>query len=225
MSSAREERARRFAGVDLYPVTGAEHSAGRTTIQIVEAVRAAGCRVVQLREKELSKADYFELALAVRGITSEAGMLMICNDHLDVALSVGADGVHLGDDDLPLAAARALAPELIIGASTHSLEQALAAESAGADYVNIGPIFPTSTKQSAARFLGPDAVERIAPHLSSPFTVMGGIKLDNVDQLLRAGARRIAVVTAVTAAEDPRAAAEALRQRIVTADQRSKSSA
>lgn len=209
-----EERVRRFAEVDLYPVTSTEHSAGRTTIQIVEAVRAAGCRVVQLREKELSKADYFDLALAVRRLTSEGGMLMICNDHLDVALSVGADGVHLGTDDLPLAAARQLAPQLIIGASTHSLDQALAAEEDGADYVNIGPIFPTSTKQGAAQYLGPDAVVRIAPHLSFPFTVMGGITLDNVDQLLRAGARRIAVVTAITAAEDPRAAAETLRRRI-----------
>jgi thiamine-phosphate pyrophosphorylase len=206
-------RLARFGEVDLYPVTGAEHSAGRATLEIVDAVREAGCRVVQLREKGLTKAAYHALAVQVRQRTGP-GMLMICNDHLDVALAVGADGVHLGLDDLPLAAARALAPELILGASSHGLEQALAAQASGADYVNIGPVFPTATKEGAAAFLGPDAIAAIAPHLAIPFTVMGGIKEDNIQQVLARGARHVAVVTAVTAADDPRAAAARLRRLI-----------
>ncbi len=213
MSELRRKRDENFSRVDLYPVTGARFSRGRTTEEIVEAVVAAGCKVVQLREKDLSKRAYFELAERVRRLTQ--GVLMICNDHLDVALAVGADGIHLGTDDLPLAAARKLAPDLLIGASSHDLDQALAAQQAGADYVNIGPIFPTSTKAGATGFLGPDAIARIAPKLKVPFTVMGGIKPENLDQVLDAGARRIAVVTAVTAADDPRAAAEDLRRRIV----------
>lgn len=212
-SGLRRQRAEAFAGVDLYPVTSAPFSRGRQTPEIVEAVVAAGCKVVQLREKRISKREYFRLARQVRAIVPR-DVLLICNDHLDVALAVGADGVHLGTDDLPLEAARELAPQLLIGASTHSLEQAMAAQELGADYVNIGPIFPTATK-SGGRFLGPEAIGRIGPRLDIPFTVMGGIKASNIEQVLGQGARRIAVVTAVTAQPDPRSAAEELRRRIL----------
>jgi thiamine-phosphate pyrophosphorylase len=212
-SEIRERRIQAFKEVDLYPVTGAKHSVGRTTLQIVEQILQAGCKIVQLREKGLSKKDYYLLAQTVRQMTSE--ILMICNDHLDVALSVGADGVHLGQDDLPLDAARELAPDLLIGASSHSLEQALAAEKAGADYVNIGPIYPTGTKEGAKDFLGPQAIAHIGPGLQIPFTVMGGIKSRHIPELVSAGARHIAVVTAVTAEPDPRGAAEMLRGQIL----------
>jgi thiamine-phosphate pyrophosphorylase len=215
MNEQRHERRQRLNAIDLYPVTSAAHSAGRSTLEIIDACVAAGCKIVQLREKELCKRDYFELAVEVRART--AGMLLICNDHLDVALCVGADGVHLGNDDLPLAAARRLAAGLLLGKSSHSLSEALAAVHQGADYVNIGPIFPTETKALAKDFLGPQAIRDIAPKLDLPFTVMGGIKADNLDLVLDAGARRIAVVTAVTKASDPAAAARALRARILAA--------
>jgi thiamine-phosphate pyrophosphorylase len=208
----REQRALIFAEADLYPVTSAPFSRGRRTPEIVEAVVAAGCRVVQLREKQISKREYFRLAQQVRALVPR-DVLLICNDHLDVALAVDADGVHLGNNDLPLEAARELAPHLLIGASTHSLQQALTAQELGADYVNIGPIFSTATKASG-RFLGPEAIGRIGPRLEIPFTVMGGIKGSNIEQVLQQGARRIAVVTAVTDQPDPRAAAEGLRRRI-----------
>lgn len=210
MTAARREA---FEAVDLYPVTGAAQSAGRSTLEVVAALVEAGCRAVQLREKELSKREYYLLARQVRRVARD--VLLICNDHLDVAQAVGADGVHLGQDDLPVAVARALAPELLVGASAHSLEQALAARRAGADYVNIGPIFPTRTKREGARPLGVEALELIAPHLDLPFTVMGGINEGNIDVVLRRGARRVAVVSAVTAAPDVRAAAAALRRRIL----------
>lgn len=212
-SDLRAARARRFEAVDLYPVTGARHSAGRSTLTIVDAVREAGCRAVQLREKELSKAAYLELARQVRA-RSGSELLLICNDHLDVALAAGADGVHLGQRDLPVAAARAEAPDLLLGVSTHTLEQALAAQAAGADYVNIGPIFATQTKAGVSAALGPGLIGVIAPALSIPFTVMGGIKEHNLGQVLEQGARRVAVVTAVTAAADPAAAARRLRALI-----------
>ena len=210
----RRERRQALEEVDLYPVTGAEHSRGRGSEQIVEAVVAAGCRMVQLREKDLGKGDLYRLACRVREIAAD--ILLIVNDHLDVALAAGADGVHLGREDLPVAAARRIAPELLVGASSHSLEQALAAQAAGADYVNIGPIFPTGTKPHAG-FLGPRAIAAIGPRLEVPFTVMGGIKEENIDEVLRAGARRVAVVTAVTAAADPEAAARRLREKILAA--------
>jgi len=200
---------------DLYPVTSQDYTKGHTTLEIVAAVVAAGCKIVQLREKKLSKRAYYELARQVREITS--GILMICNDHLDVALAVGADGVHLGTDDLPVDQARKLAPELIIGASSHSRPEALACQAAGADYVNIGPIFATKTKEEASLFVGPAAITEISPELDIPFTVMGGIKSDNIGQVLTAGAKIVAVVTAVTQAPDPRLAAGRLREIILAA--------
>ncbi len=208
----RAERQKLLELVDLYLVTGEEFSKGRTTPQIVDAAVRAGCRMIQLREKKMEKGELYRLAVEVRRRYPE--ILLIVNDHLDVAMAAGADGVHLGQQDLPVAAARTVAPELIIGASSHSLEQALDAEKAGADYVNIGPIFPTGTKPHS-EFLGPETIARISPHLGVQFTVMGGIGPENIEDVLRAGARIVAVVTAVCAAPDPQAAARLLRQKIL----------
>ncbi len=147
-------------------------------------------------------------------ISTIVAAILIIDDRVDVALAVGADGVHLGQSDLPVKAARRIAPELIIGASSHHLNEALAAQAGGASYVNIGPIFPTDTKELAMAALGPGMIETIAPHLTVPFTTMGGIKADNIGQVLERGARHVAVVTAVTAADDIRAAALELREAI-----------
>jgi len=211
------DRARRiemFKAVDLYPVTCERLSAGRSNLEVLRAVIAGGAKVIQLREKECGKGELYRQAVAFREPTAAAGMLLIIDDHLDVALAAGADGVHLGQTDLPLAAARRIAPDLLLGASSHSREEALRAEAAGADYVNIGPIFPTQTKAGIKHLLGPEAISAIAPALSVPFTVMGGINDGNIDQVLAAGARRIAVVTAVTQAPDMAAAVDTLRARI-----------
>ncbi len=213
--NTRSERLSAFAAVDLYPVTDSSQSLGRSDEEILDGIIAGGARIVQLREKHLSKRDLFALARRFRETTAAAGLLLIVNDHLDVALACGADGVHLGQDDLPLAAARQLAPELIIGVSTHDLPQALAAQQDGADYINIGPIFPTGTKQVPTPPRTPDAIREVAPHLTIPFTVMGGINRDNIGQVLEAGARKVAVVTAVTTAPDVAAAVRELRGLIL----------
>lgn len=210
----RRERQRLFAEVDLYVVTCERLSAGRSNREVLEAVIRGGARVIQLREKEYSQRRFYETALLFREITARAGILFIVNDRLDVALAVGADGVHLGQEDLPLAAARSLAPELLIGVSTHCRAEALAAAAGGADYINIGPIFPTRTKEGVENFLGPEAIPEISAGLSVPFTVMGGINGTNIDQVLAKGAGRVAVVTAVTQAPDMAAAVTALRDKI-----------
>lgn len=212
--SVREARAARFREIDLYPVTCERLSAGRSNLEILRAVIEGGARVIQLREKECSTRELYTMAGRFREETARAGMLLIINDRIDIALAVGADGVHLGQDDLPIPAARRLAPDLILGASTHSLEEALRAQDEGADYVNIGPIFATGTKEGVSEFLGPDAISRIAPLLSIPFTVMGGINASNLDRVLEQGARRIAVVTAVTQADDVARVVHDLRERI-----------
>ncbi|MBW2532098.1 MAG: thiamine phosphate synthase [Deltaproteobacteria bacterium] len=213
----RDRTARREAleAVDLYLVTSASASRGRPSLDILDAALDAGVRMVQLREKELGKGDLYQLAREFRSRTTAAGCLLIINDHVDVALACGADGVHLGQSDLPVEAARSIAPGLILGASSHDEDEARQAARAGADYVNIGPIFPTSTKPDASRFLGPEAISTIAPSLSIPFTCMGGISRDNVNRVLARGARIVAVVSAVTAAEDPAAAARELRDLVL----------
>lgn len=210
----RSERLERFHEIDLYPVTCQDLSEGRTNLQILEAVLAGGCKIIQLREKDWDERDLYDLALEFRKRTIRAKALLIINDHVDVALAADADGVHLGQEDLPIPAARHIAPDLIIGASTHSLEEAIRAEKEGADYVNIGPIFPTKTKDVVAQTLGPDTIRRISPHLNIPFTTMGGINVNNLSQVLDAGARRVAVVTAVTRAGDVSERVRELRKSI-----------
>ena len=205
-----DERMGVFRSAGLYLVTSQALSDGRTTETIVHAALTAGVSLIQLREKDLSTRALTALARRVRELTARAGALLIINDRVDVALDVGADGVHLGQDDLPVAEARRLAPDLIIGGSSHSLEEAVALEAAGASYVNIGPLFPTQTKDWSADFLGIEGLKAIAPHVSIPFTVMGGIKASHIPDLRAAGACTIAVVTAVTAAPDPEQAAREL---------------
>jgi thiamine-phosphate pyrophosphorylase len=171
-------------------------------------------KIIQLREKEACKKDLYQMALAFREKTRSAGVLLIINDHIDVALAVDADGVHLGQDDLPLAIARRIAPDMLLGASTHSREEALEAIRDGADYINIGPIFPTGTKAGIKNILGPEAIPVISKDIQVPFTVMGGINSSNMDSVLRQGAKRVAMVTAITQAEDVAGAVRELRRRI-----------
>jgi thiamine-phosphate pyrophosphorylase len=208
-----DERLRIFLEADLYVVITEALCAGRSALEILGMTLAAGVRLVQLREKDLNSRLLYELAAEFRHQTQAAGALLIINDRLDIALAAGADGVHLGQDDLPVSAARRLGPELLIGASTHSLEEALAAQGAGASYVNIGPIFATLTKEAATP-LGPEMIDRVVPQLRIPWTTMGGIKKTNIDQVVSRGARHPAVITAVTATPDPTTAARELRQMI-----------
>lgn len=211
----KQSRLELFQKVDVYPVTCEPLSAGRSNLEVLEGVIAGGARIIQLREKNLSRRDLFQLAEKFREVTSTAGILLIINDHLDIAMGVEADGVHLGQDDFPLYAARRLAPEMILGASTHSLEEALRAESEGADYINIGPIFPTQTKEGVGQFLGPDAIVNIGSRVKVPFTVMGGIHRNNLDQVVARGATKVAMVTEITQARDIAAAVRELKGRIL----------
>ena len=203
-----------FAKTDLYVVITEAFCAGRPALEVLARALDAGVRLVQMREKDLEGGQLYWRAAEFRRLTTAAGALFMVNDRVDVALAAGADGVHLGQNDLPVSAVRQIAPHLIIGASTHSLEEALAAQAAGASYVNIGPIFATQTKATPRGPLGPEALETIAPHLRIPWTTMGGITHANIGQVVSRGARHPAVVTAVTAAPDPTVAALLLREQI-----------
>ena len=206
---------KRFGEAGLYVVITESFCAGRSALETLAQCMAAGVKLVQMREKNLGDRELLELARAYRDATREAGALFIVDDRVDIALAAQADGVHLGQTDMPIADARHIAPYLLIGASSHCIEEALVAQDAGADYVNIGPIFATQTKTVSSGAVGPQLISQIAPHLNIPFTCMGGLKLDNIDKVLEQGARTVAVVTAVTAAADQRAAAQMLRTRII----------
>jgi len=205
----------RFQQADLYVVITEAFCAGRNSLDVLDECLRAGVQLIQFREKEYSDRQFFERARAFRERCAAAGALLIIDDRVDMALAVGADGVHLGQEDLPLAEARRIAPHLLTGSSTHSIAEARAAEAAGASYINIGPLFPTQTKDVPTGVVGLEAIATITREVSLPTTCMGGIKAENIAEALAAGAQRIAVVTAVTAAEDVYSAAHTLRQAIL----------
>ncbi len=188
--------------VTIYPVSCEALANGRSDYEWLEGVLAGGARIVQLRDKKSDDRTLFEKAVFFRQKTREAGCLLIINNRLDIALAVKADGIHLGNSDLPAQEARRLAPDIIIGVSANTEEQAASAAERGATYFNIGPIFPTKTKEGLSSFLGTDAIAKFASHSSLPFTVMGGIKFKHIEELTSHGAHRIAVVTAISQAEN-----------------------
>ena len=202
MGEIRDRRMDRLRKADLYLVITNEFTAGRGTLRVLEEAADAGIRIVQLREKSLCGKALCGLAEQFRKICDRYDILMIMNDHVDIALACGADGVHLGQDDLPLEYGVKLGPELLLGRSTHSREQALEAQAGGAAYINLGPIFPTQTKNTPVRPLGLEVIRETRPDLHIPFSVMGGIKAHNIPTLLSEGARLIAMVTEITQAPD-----------------------
>jgi len=190
----------------LYVILDRAAARGRDLLTILDATLAGGCRLVQLREKEWPSGRLLPMAERLRDRCRAVGATFIVNDRLDLALALGADGVHLGQDDLPPAAARPLLrPGMILGLSTHSLEQARAAQAAGADYVAVGSMFPTGTKPDF-QLVGPELIGKLRGEIGVPLIGIGGITHDNVAQVIRAGADGVAVISAVCAAADPEAA-------------------
>lgn len=172
-------------------LSGLSHS------QIVRQAITAGIRSVQLREKQMSKKEIHREALAIRALTEKNNTTFIINDYIDIALAVNADGVHLGQEDMPVKEARKImGKNKIIGISTHSLMQALRAQEAGADYIGFGPIFRTSTKD-AGYPKGLKALEEIRKHIKIPIVAIGGVIPENASSVLAAGADAVAVMSAI----------------------------
>jgi thiamine-phosphate pyrophosphorylase len=178
---------------------------------LVGAVLRGGADVVQLRQKTLPRGLLLDLARRLAAAVHSAGRLFIVNDHLDIALLAGADGVHLGDDDLPLEVARRLAPPgFLVGASANTPRSALAAVAAGADYLGAGPAFATSVKPDKA-VIGPEGVAAVAAAVTVPVFAIGGIQEDNVALLPAAGVHRACVIRGLAESPDPESAARRLR--------------
>lgn len=195
----------------LYVVSGEQYHPGRELLEVMEAAIRGGADIVQLRDKEAPKRELLRKAEALRELTRRLGALFIVNDHPDIALAVEADGVHLGQEDLPVEAARRmLGPDRIIGVSTHALPQAIAAEQAGADYIGVGPVYPTGTKPGRAA-VTLSYISEVARTVRIPFFAIGGIRPGNAEDVLAAGARRLCAVSAIVGSPDPEEAARRLR--------------
>lgn len=207
----------RPAGRDfgLYVVTDEGLSNGLSHTQIAARAVAGGADVVQLRDKRMDGRRLMEHARAIRKITLRAGRLFIVNDRLDVALASGADGVHLGQEDLPLPDARRLSPRgFQIGVTVHDVEEASGAEKGGADYIGLSPIFATGTKTDAGRALGLGMLRAVKRAVSVPVVAIGGIGPHNARKVLAAGADGLAVVSAVVGRPDVSSAARDLKALI-----------
>ena len=191
----------------LYVVLDRTAAHGRDLVDLLALALAGGSRMIQLRDKEWPSGRLLPLAERLRAACAAAGATFIVNDRIDLALAVGADGVHLGQEDLPARAARPLLrPGMILGISTHSVEQARAAQADGADYVAVGSMFATTSKADF-QLVGPDLLRKLRGEIRVPLVGIGGITPDNVSEVIRAGADGVAVISAVCAAADPQAAA------------------
>jgi thiamine-phosphate pyrophosphorylase len=207
--SAAPELQARLAAARLYVVTSAAQPPA-VVEDVVRSACAGGADIVQLRRKGDDDVEWLRLAERCRALTAEAGALFVVNDRLDVAMACDADGVHLGQDDLPLSVARRLWPGRIVGRSTHSLAQALDAGAQGADYIGVGPVYATPTKPGRAA-VGLEVVTAVASSgVRVPWFAIGGIDEDTAGAVIAAGAHRIAVVRAVSDAVDVEAATRGL---------------
>jgi len=204
----------RLAGARLYVIVTEGLCGGRPADEVVRAVVEGGAEMVQLREKEMDGAAFLELAVRLRRVTAESGALLIINDRVDIAAACGADGVHLGQSDLPCGEARKLLGEgAIVGVTARNIEQVVRAAADGADYVGVGTVFATATKQ-VGELCGLGYIRAVAAKSAVPFFAIGGVNAGNVASVVEAGAERVAVCSAVIGAEDVTAAAKAIRVQL-----------
>jgi thiamine-phosphate pyrophosphorylase len=204
--------------LDVYLVTDEGLSAGRSTVEIVEAAIRGGVDIVQLREKSANANERYELGRELRELTRDAGVPLIVNDRVDLTAALDADGVHLGDDDLPVSVAREqLGEAAIIGRSVSTPEAARRAEEAGADYLGVGAVFATDSKDDVSpeeQAIGLDRIRAVREATDLPFVGIGGVTPHNAADVVEAGADGVAVISAVTGADEPETATRALGKAV-----------
>ncbi len=207
---------RRFPDTDIYAITAASFSRGRSNVGVVREILEAGVKIVQYREKDFSMLRKFEECVAIRQMTAKFGATFIVNDNIDLALAVEADGVHVGQDDLPVDIVRKLVGDrMLIGLSTHSADQAEAAAKKGiADYIGVGPIYGTAIKKVPMAAVGLEYLDYVVQHYSIPFVAIGGIKDNNVAEVVAHGATCVCLVSDIVGAADIASKIAAIRARI-----------
>jgi thiamine-phosphate pyrophosphorylase len=189
----------------IYGMTAKKFSRGRSNIDVVQQMIVGGVKIIQYREKRphTSHPIMLDECKQLRALTRKQGVLFIVNDHVDIAMLTDADGVHVGQDDLPVDQVRKLVgPDKIIGLSTHSPQQAQEAMEVGADYIGVGPIFSTQTKADVCDPVGLEYLTYAVKNVTIPFVAIGGIKAHNIEQISRLGAKTICLVTEIVGADD-----------------------
>jgi thiamine-phosphate diphosphorylase len=205
---------KRKINYSLYLVTDSV-LARKSIPEVVKKAVIGGVTCVQIREKSADTRDFIDIAIAVKNILAEYDVPLIINDRIDIALAVNADGVHLGQNDMPLYMARKICgPDMIIGISSESQDDAVEAEMKGADYIAVSPVFSTPTKTDTVLPLGLSGITNIKKSVKIPVIGIGGINLSNAAAVIKSGADGIAVVSAIMAADDPGKAARELRAAI-----------
>ena len=202
----------------LYLVTDRSLSLGRSNLEVIEAAVSGGVTLVQLREKEASTQEFYLEGLKIKDYLEAAHIPLIINDRIDIALALDADGVHLGQEDMPVDVARKiLGPHKIIGASAFTTEEAVAAESMGADYLGLSPILVTKTKPELVAEIGIQKISSLKQAVEIPIVGIGSMNQSNAYEAVRAGLDGVAVVSAICSQEDPKAAARALKNEVLRA--------
>ena len=202
----------------LYLVTDRALSLGRSNLEVIEAAISGGVTLVQLREKEASTQEFYQEGLNIKDYLEAARIPLIINDRIDVALALDADGVHLGQEDMPVDVARKiLGPCKIIGASAFTTQEAVAAESMGADYLGLSPIFVTTTKPELVAEIGLEGISSLKQAVKIPIVGIGSMHQSNAYEAVRAGLDGVAVVSAICSQEDPKAAAAAIKAEVMRA--------
>jgi thiamine-phosphate pyrophosphorylase len=200
--------------LSLYVITDEKIGLGRSHIFLAEEALKGGATVIQLRDKEKSSRELYEIGIKMREITRKYNALFIVNDRLDIALGVGADGVHLGSEDISVSVARKIAGEnFIIGTSVSSPEEAILAENEESDYISAQSIFLTSSKENVG-VIGLEGLREIIKVSSLPVIAIGGINLENIKEVLNCGVKGVAVISSVVSREDVHAASSELKEVI-----------
>ena len=202
-------------GVRLYVLIDS-NIAIKSVEETARLVIDGGVDAIQLREKTISDEEFIPLAREIHDIAAQRGTLLIINDRVDVAKEVNAEGVHLGQHDISISEARdVIGNEKIIGVSTHNIEQARQAQKEGADYIAIGPVYPTGTKIYEPP-VGLEVVQEVAKEISIPFVVIGAITLENLDEVLKAGVSRVAVCSAIISSKDILSSTKKFKEKLTT---------
>ncbi|MBP6063129.1 MAG: thiamine phosphate synthase [Fusobacteriaceae bacterium] len=189
--------------IGIYGITDSKSGKGKNLLEYSEEILKAGVKILQYREKKMCGKEMFENAKALKELTKKYDALLIINDDISVAMAVKADGIHVGQNDLPITEVRKLVgKEMIIGLSTHVPEEALKAVEDGADYIGVGPMFPTQTKEDVCAPVGFDYLEYVEKNINIPYVAIGGIKLNNMNELLKRGVKSVAIVSEIVGAEN-----------------------
>ena len=202
-----------FKEYNIYAITAENLSLGRKNIEVVEEILSAGVKIIQYREKKKSMREKYKEAFILRELTAKYDAILIVNDHLDLAKIINADGVHLGQEDYPIEIAREfLGEDFIIGITAHNREQIIQGEKEGADYIGLGPIFESFTKEKPHPPIGVEILKWATSNVKVPIVAIGGIKEKNIELVLENGGKCIAMVSEIVSSENIKEKIEKIRK-------------